>query len=383
MSQFDVLVPRINNNDDTVRLVEWHATVGARVAAGATLATLETAKAAVEVPSDVAGFVRWLSAPAASELHVGSVLAVLTHEAGAEFTPPSTILAPGQHVAGQHVAGQHAAGPHTPRASTAPRLTLKARAVLRSLGLTAAELECALPAGVIGEDAVRAYAARRAAAHGSAPRKLDLADGRAAIVIGDGAHARYVHDTALRASACRIVGCISNERAPGDFVGRMSVLGRDADLAALFQDGVRKALVGVGSSRSGARSNAARQRIYEKLVELGFDVPVIVDPDASVSASASLGAGTLVGARAVVSAHASTGRNCLVNVGAIVCHDVQLGDHVHVTPGAILAGSVTVGDGSTIGMAATVLDGTHIGKGCLVPNNVRVIRDLGDGETAS
>jgi sugar O-acyltransferase (sialic acid O-acetyltransferase NeuD family) len=374
MPQFDVLVPRINNNDDTVRLVEWHATVGARVAAGATLATLETAKAAVEVPSDVAGFVRWLSAPASSELHVGSVLAVLTHEPGAAFTPPSAVLPSG---------AQHAAGQPTPRASTAPRLTLKARAVARSLGLSAVELECALPAGVIGEDAVRAFAARRDAARDTAaPRTLDLADGRAAIIVGDGAHARYVHDTALRASACRVVGCISNERARGDFVGRMSVLGRDADLAALFKDGVRKALVGVGSSRSGARSNAARQRIYEKLVELGFEVPTIVDPDASLSASATLGAGTLVGARAVVSAHATTGVNCLVNVGAIVCHDVKLGDHVHVTPGAILAGSVTVGDGSTIGMAATVLDGTRIGRDCLVPNNVRVIRDLEDGQTA-
>lgn len=366
MPQFDVLVPRINNNDDTVRLVEWHATLGAEVAAGATLATLETAKAAVEVPSDVAGFVRWLSAPAASELAVGSVLAVLTPEPGAAFTPPAPTPRDSAEPA---------------RAASAPRLTLKARAALRTLGLAAEELELALPAGTIGEDAVRAYAARRAARE-TEPRALDLSDGRAAIVVGDGAHARYVHDTVLRASACRVIGCVSNERARGDFVGRMSVLGRDADLAALFRDGVRKALVGVGSSRSGARSNAARQRIYERLRELGFEVPTVVDPDASVCASASLGAGTLVGARAVVSAHARTGVNCLVNVGAIVCHDVVLGDHVHVTPGAILAGSVTVGDGSTIGMAATVLDGTRVGRNCLVPNNARVIRDLGDGETA-
>jgi sugar O-acyltransferase (sialic acid O-acetyltransferase NeuD family) len=208
---------------------------------------------------------------------------------------------------------------------------------------------------------------------------IDLSAGSASVVIaGDGAHARWLADLVRRAGTLQVAGCTSPQHPRGAKSGDLLVLGTDADLPAILAAGVTHALVGVGSSRSGRRSNDLRARLFATLRAAGFVLPVVIDPDASVSSPAELGEGTVIGAKAVVSAGARIGRNVLVNVGAIVCHDAVVEDHVHLTPGAILAGTTFVGEGSTIGMAATVLDGTRVGRRCLVLNGARVIRDVPD-----
>lgn len=110
-------VPRVNNNDDEVKLVELKVEVGARVSAGQVIAAVETDKAVVEVESSAEGYVLAIEGSVDAVLQVGSVLAWLGANAD-EAVPVSGQAAPGAE-----------AGAHSVAA------TAKARALLKTYGL--------------------------------------------------------------------------------------------------------------------------------------------------------------------------------------------------------------------------------------------------------
>lgn len=117
-----VHVPRVNNNDDEVKLVELGVAVGDRIAAGQMLAQVETDKAVVEVDAPCAGFVLAIRGEVEQIVTVGKVL-MWIGETADEAVPVE-------------VASGETEGP--PTHTKAP--TAKALALLREHGLDAAEV---------------------------------------------------------------------------------------------------------------------------------------------------------------------------------------------------------------------------------------------------
>lgn len=72
---FAIHVPRINNNDDEVKLVGLQMSVGSRVAKGQIVAQVETDKAVVDVEADHEGFVLAINGQPDDVIRVGGVLA--------------------------------------------------------------------------------------------------------------------------------------------------------------------------------------------------------------------------------------------------------------------------------------------------------------------
>ncbi|EHR71973.1 pyruvate/2-oxoglutarate dehydrogenase complex, dihydrolipoamide acyltransferase component [Burkholderiales bacterium JOSHI_001] len=114
-------VPRINNNDDEVRLAELRIAVGEAVQAGQVVAAVETDKATVDVEAPSAGFVLAIQGEVDARLRVGSVLVWLGATAD-EAVPVQAASATGMASAGAGQAG---------------RPTAKAMALLRQYGLAA------------------------------------------------------------------------------------------------------------------------------------------------------------------------------------------------------------------------------------------------------
>ncbi len=83
-----VHTPRINNNDDVVKLIALEVQVGARVDAGQLLAQIETDKAIVDVESPSAGYVLGWTAEADEMIAVGSVLLWLGESADEPVPQP-------------------------------------------------------------------------------------------------------------------------------------------------------------------------------------------------------------------------------------------------------------------------------------------------------
>ena len=131
------------------------------------------------------------------------------------------------------------------------------------------------------------------------------------------------------------------------------------------------ALVAIGGSHG--RDRIAIQR---RFATSRLRVESIVHPDASVCASASLGAGTQVLAQAVVAADARVGEACIVNHRASIDHECVIGDGVHVAPGATLCGCVTLHDNVMIGAGAVILPRLSIGENSIVGAGAVVTRDV-------
>ncbi len=101
----------------------------------------------------------------------------------------------------------------------------------------------------------------------------------------------------------------------------------DDELKELHDKGIKYAFVSLGSL--GNPGN--RIRLFEMLIEIGFEIPVIISIDAVVDQSAEICEGTVIMPGAIINPGTNIGKNCIINTGAIIDHDCTTGDHVHST----------------------------------------------------
>lgn len=128
-------------------------------------------------------------------------------------------------------------------------------------------------------------------------------------------------------------------------------------------------------------NNAIRESKLQALSAAGAILPVLIHPSAEVSRYATIGAGSVVFARAVINVDCGIGMGAIINTAATVDHDCRLGDAVHVSPGANLAGGVTLGDRSWVGIGASARQLVRIGSDAMVGAGAAVVADVADGST--
>ena len=191
--------------------------------------------------------------------------------------------------------------------------------------------------------------------------------------LGAGGHSKVVIEILRSMGTFELVGLVDPKRELwGTQVLGVPVLGDDGTLAALHEQGVSHAFIGLG----GVGDNTPRKRVYERALSYGFRAVNALHPNAVVSPSAELGEGVTIPAGTVINASARLGNNVIVNTGAIVEHDCVVGDHVHIATGARLASTVRVGDGAHIGAGATVRQSIVIGEGAVVGAGAVVVKDV-------
>lgn len=122
--------------------------------------------------------------------------------------------------------------------------------------------------------------------------------------------------------------------------------------------------------------NDARLRWARRLLDEGYELPVLIHPRSFVSPSAVLAHGTVIGAGASIQASVHIGTAGLINTAAIVDHHGTIGPGSHIAPGAILAGQVKVGECALIGAGAVIRDRIVIGTGSTVGAGAVVVRDV-------
>lgn len=191
-------------------------------------------------------------------------------------------------------------------------------------------------------------------------------------LIGAGGHAKVVA-AACQASAWIVEGIF--DRNPETWGRRLLDLEIKGDVP---QDSWWVAAHIWGFLSIGA--NAARKRLATMLPSVRW--AIVIHPSAIVHPSATLGAGTLVCARAVIQPDAQVGAHAIVNTGAIIEHDNRIGDFCHIGPNACLAGNITVAEGAFLGAGSTVIPGLRIGAWSTVGAGAAVIEDIPDGLTA-
>lgn len=95
-------------------------------------------------------------------------------------------------------------------------------------------------------------------------------------------------------------------------------------------------------------NNKTRLFWTEKLLEEGYEVPVIIHPSAIVSPSAVLEPGCFIMQRAVVNTHTKIGKAALINSGAVVDHDSVVEQGAHVGLGSVVKANCTIEAGRKV-----------------------------------
>ena len=186
------------------------------------------------------------------------------------------------------------------------------------------------------------------------------------VIAGAGPHSKVIIDLFEQTGEYEIVGLTDSRE--GNVLG-YPILGTDQILQQLYEEGVEYAFAAVGNNR-------IRERLYQNLETIGFQIPSVVSPCAVVSRYTGIGSGTAVMPGAVINAGAKIGCGAIINTKASVDHDCCIGDFVHIAPGCALSGSTTIGTGSFLGTGCSVIDGIHIGDRTVIGAGTVVIHDL-------
>jgi sugar O-acyltransferase (sialic acid O-acetyltransferase NeuD family) len=339
-----VVAPLLSPNEPEAQVVEVGVDGYSKVRCGEVVCVVETSKATAELESEWDGYTGPVTVQVGDRVEAGQVICEVFER----------LPEPREHATGQ--------------ASDVDPAEVRLSRSAEKLALEAGIDLSLLPTGrFVTEADVRALIDPGEEWARVADVVLAAGGERSLVVFGAGGHAKSLIDL-VRSSTDYELLCVADDRpdAVAEVLGVPVVAA--AALEALREQGVAYAVNAVG----GIGRIQRRIDVGRRLDELGFELPPLVDATAFVAASASVGSGAQVFARAAVCSDAAVGRSAIVNTGAIVSHDCRIGDHAHVAPGALLAGSVEVGEGTLVGMGATVNLGVAIGARSIVGNGAVV-----------
>ena len=132
---------------------------------------------------------------------------------------------------------------------------------------------------------------------------------------------------------------------------------------------------GIGSTRNHLRKPEiiARTGIPDGRFE------TLVHPSAQVSASATLGPGTVVLQNATIASQARVGAHVIVLPNVVLSHDAVVGDYTCIAGGACVSGAVTIGRCCYLGSNSSILERIRIGDRSLVGMGSVVLEDVPEG----
>ncbi|MBQ2818880.1 MAG: acetyltransferase [Clostridia bacterium] len=125
-----------------------------------------------------------------------------------------------------------------------------------------------------------------------------------------------------------------------------------------------------------------RKKVFEYMLEQGWEAVNIIHPNAVVSPTAKIGTGVLIECGCLVTPSPVIGNNVVINTGSQVNHDNIVEDHVYIASGVVLSGGVKIGENSLIDDGVIVTLGSKVGKNTIVGAGAVVTKDIPDGVVA-
>ncbi len=162
-----LLMPRLSQDMESGRIVEWLKKEGDRVERGQSVLLVETDKAEVDVEAPETGLLRRILAPVGTDAAIGSVLAIISAEGEEDWADPpvegdvavdTAEAAVEPPAAASPAPASTTSGPQSPHGARQPA-SPAARRVARELGLDLAQVVGTGDGGLVTETDVRSHAA--------------------------------------------------------------------------------------------------------------------------------------------------------------------------------------------------------------------------------
>lgn len=174
----------------------------------------------------------------------------------------------------------------------------------------------------------------------------------------------------------------------GDFIKEKSLNGRPVvaqeDLPLLYDMKKVSVLITIGY----VRMNTLREKVYNEITGLGYNLISFVSERAKVYTSVPDSYGIIIMPGAYVGPEVEIGKCCVIRANATITHHILLGDYSFIGAGVVIGGNVVVGNNSFIGLNSTIKNKvklapyTLIGCGSNVISNVELYQSVCVGNPA-
>jgi sugar O-acyltransferase (sialic acid O-acetyltransferase NeuD family) len=190
------------------------------------------------------------------------------------------------------------------------------------------------------------------------------------LLIGGGRHLNSCVDVIREQKKYSIIGYL-DKNLKKNRRDEIKNLGNDNQLVILRKK-IKHAHVTIGQ----IINLKIREKVFNKLKKLKFDLPIILSPFSVISKSSTIGEGTIIMHGAIINANAKIGKNCIINTGAIIEHDATIGNHCHISTGAIINGGAIIGNNSFIGSGSIIKQEIKVGSKCFINSNLFINNNL-------
>jgi len=191
------------------------------------------------------------------------------------------------------------------------------------------------------------------------------------ILIGAGGHCVACVDIIEKENKYQIYGLVGEKK--NSSLIKYKLIGNDADLKKIKKK-TNNALITIGQ----IKNLFLREKVFQKLIKLKFNLPVIVAPYSYVSESSFIDKGTIIMHGAIINSNAKIGKNCIINTGSIIEHDVVIGNNCHISTGSIINGGAIINNNTFIGSGSVIKQHVKIGSRCFVNANKFIDKNLKD-----
>lgn len=179
------------------------------------------------------------------------------------------------------------------------------------------------------------------------------------ILLGGGGHCKSVIDVA-ESAGYNIFGVLDMFEDVGKPVLDYKVIGTDDEILQYVDKAEFFITVGF------IKNPAIRNKLYNKVKEVGGRFATIVASTAHVSKYATIGEGTVIMHQAIVNAGAQIGANCIINTFTNIEHDAFIGAQSHISTGTMVNGDCKVGERVFIGSQSVLSNGIEVGDDIIV-----------------
>ena len=112
--------------------------------------------------------------------------------------------------------------------------------------------------------------------------------------------------------------------------------------------------------------NKMRQRVYEEMMERGYNCATFVHPDVKIWDSTTVGDNVFIFEDNTIQPFTKIGSDSVLWSGNHIGHHSIIGEHCFISSHVVVSGSCTVGSNVFIGVNSTLHDSLTIGDECLI-----------------
>ena len=181
------------------------------------------------------------------------------------------------------------------------------------------------------------------------------------VIVGGGSLLSNIVSYILNMKNFEIIGYTDNKK--NSSISYIPYLGNDSVLQELFNQGVNNACVGVGSQLNNTN---VKQKIYTKLKEIGFNLPVIKGQNVIIHHGVMIGEGTIIRDAAIIQPNCKIGNLVMIGDNVVVSHDTTIGNYSQVVTGGVLGRGVEIGDNVFVGFSTVISNDLIITNDCVI-----------------